>query len=102
MSMDNLNPHGHDQSVGATEEARRRPATARQFDIRRVIGGLFTAYGAIVTLIGVFDGDSAIQKAQGVRINLWVGLGMLVFGVLMLLWQWRNPIEPPDTSGEEH
>lgn len=101
MSMENLNPHGHDRSVEATEEARRRSAAARLFDIRRVIGGLFTAYGAIVTLIGVFDGDSAVQKAQGIRINLWAGLGMLAFGVLMLLWQWRNPVEPPETSDEE-
>ncbi|MEH1101994.1 hypothetical protein [Micromonospora sp. CPCC 205561] len=101
MSMDNLNPHGHDQSVEATEEARRRSAAARLFDIRRVIGGLFTAYGAIVTLIGIFDGASAVEKAQGVRINLWAGLGMLVFGVLMLLWQWRNPVEPPETGDEK-
>ncbi|MFG3707881.1 hypothetical protein ACGF7U_24545 [Micromonospora sp. NPDC047670] len=98
MPMDDLNPRGHDQMVEATEEARRRSAAARLFDIRRVIGGLFTVYGAIVTLVGVFDGASAVEKAQGVRINLWAGLGMLVFGVLMLLWQWRNPAQPPDTS----
>lgn len=73
MSMDNLNPHGHDRSVRATEEARRRSAAARLFDIRRVIGGLFTAYGAIVTLIGIFDSGSAVQKAQGVRTNLLGG-----------------------------
>ncbi|MGW4502475.1 hypothetical protein ACWENR_28195 [Micromonospora sp. NPDC004336] len=98
MSMENLDPQGHDHMVRGTEEARRRSAAARLFDIRRVIGGLFTAYGVIVTLVGVFDGATAVEKAQGVRINLWAGLGMLAFGVLMLLWQWRNPAEPPESS----
>ncbi|SCL66831.1 hypothetical protein GA0070606_4418 [Micromonospora citrea] len=97
MSMENLNPRGHDHMVRATEEARRRSAAARLFDIRRVIGGLFTVYGVIVTLVGVFDGATAVEKAQGVRINLWAGLGMLAFGVLMLLWQWRNPAQPPES-----
>ncbi|MGS2619047.1 hypothetical protein ACVCAH_31635 [Micromonospora sp. LZ34] len=101
MAMDNLDPRGHDQMVAATEEARRRSAAARLFDIRRVIGGLFTVYGAIVTLVGVFDGAAAVEKAEGVRINLWAGLGMLVFGVLMLLWQWRNPVEPPASPDED-
>ncbi|NJP33039.1 hypothetical protein HCJ94_13830 [Micromonospora sp. HSS6-12] len=98
--MDNLNPRGHDRMVEATEEARRRSAAARLFDIRRVIGGLFVVYGVIVTVIGLFDGAAAVDKAQGVRINLWAGLGMLVFGVVMLVWQWRNPAEPPATSEE--
>ncbi|MGK5440638.1 hypothetical protein ACSNN7_02235 [Micromonospora sp. URMC 105] len=70
-------------------------AAARLFDIRRVIGGLFVVYGLIVGLIGLFDGPSEIDKAQGVRINLWAGLAMLVFGLLMLLWQWLRPAEPP-------
>ncbi|MGN9812745.1 hypothetical protein ACTMSW_25755 [Micromonospora sp. BQ11] len=99
--MDNLNPSGHDKMVTATEEARRRTSAARQFDIRRVIGGLFAVYGVIVTLVGLFDSDAAIEKAQGVRINLWVGLGMLLFGTVMLLWQWRFPAEPPETNTDE-
>ncbi|MEV4280991.1 hypothetical protein [Actinoplanes xinjiangensis] len=67
---------------------------ARLFDVRRVIGGLFVVYGLIVTLIGVLDGPSELEKAQGVRINLWMGLGMLALGLLMLLWLRLNP--PPD------
>nr|BFE69429.1 hypothetical protein GCM10020092_027300 [Actinoplanes digitatis] len=55
-------------------------AAARLFDVRRVIGGLFVVYGLIVTLVGVFDGSAEIAKAQGVRINLWMGLAMLALG----------------------
>jgi hypothetical protein len=67
---------------------------ARLFDVRRVIGGLFTVYGVIVTILGIFDSQAEIDKAAGVRINLWIGLGMLALGLLFLLWQWWRPAEP--------
>ncbi|WP_433791244.1 hypothetical protein [Actinoplanes sp. CA-252034] len=74
---------------------------ARLFDVRRVIGGLFVVYGVIVTLIGVLDGPSELEKAQGVRINLWMGLGMLAVGLLMLLWLRLNPPPEPAEPAEE-
>jgi hypothetical protein len=67
---------------------------ARLFDVRRVIGGLFTVYGVIVTILGIFDSQAEIDKAAGVRINLWIGLGMLALGLLFLAWQWWRPAEP--------
>ncbi|GGM11535.1 hypothetical protein ACFFX1_25790 [Dactylosporangium sucinum] len=69
---------------------------ARLFDVRRVIGGLFTVYGVIVTIVGIFDSQAEIDKAAGVRINLWIGIGMLVLGLLFLLWQKVRPAEAPD------
>jgi hypothetical protein len=71
---------------------------ARLFDVRRVIGGLFTVYGVIVTILGIFDSQAEIDKAAGVRINLWIGLGMLALGLFFLLWQWLRPAEPPQPS----
>ncbi|MFR9775194.1 hypothetical protein ACL02O_03945 [Micromonospora sp. MS34] len=92
----------YDPLVEETEEERDRSAAARLFDIRRVIGGLFVAYGLIVGLIGLFDSAAEIDKAQGVRINLWAGLVMLVFGLAMLGWQWVSPNRPPKPHhGEE-
>ena len=90
-----------DKDIQQTEEAERVSAAARLFDVRRVIGGLFVVYGVVVTLIGLFDGKSAIDKAQGVRINLWAGLGMLVLGLLFLLWQWIRPAEAPSAPSDE-
>jgi hypothetical protein len=75
--------------------AERRSAAARLFDVRRVIGGLFVVYGVIVTMIGLFDSTEELDKAQGVRINLWTGLGMLALGALFLLWQWWRPAQAP-------
>ncbi|MFI1994289.1 hypothetical protein [Actinoplanes sp. NPDC020271] len=71
------------------------------FDLRAVIGGMFTLYGVIVTIIGLFDTPAEIDKAQGVRINLWMGLVMLALGLLMLLWLRLNPPKPVETPAEE-
>jgi hypothetical protein len=84
------------------DDAERRTATARLFDVRRVIGGLFVVYGVIVTVMGLFDSGADLTKAQGVRINLWTGLAMLVFGALMLVWQWLRPLElGPERDGND-
>jgi hypothetical membrane protein len=80
------------------EDLEKVSAAARLFDVRRVIGGLFVVYGVVVTLIGVFDSKADIAKAQGVRINLWMGLAMLALGLLMLFWLWVNPAKAPDLS----
>ncbi|MDG4820424.1 hypothetical protein O7635_00975 [Asanoa sp. WMMD1127] len=87
-----------DEELLSDSEEQRRSAAARMFDVRRVIGGLFVVYGVIVSLVGVFDGSGAIDKAQGVRINLWAGLAMLAMGLLFLVWQWLSPAEAPASA----
>jgi ABC-type branched-subunit amino acid transport system permease subunit len=64
---------------------------ASLLDIRVVIGGLFTIYGVILTITGLVDGPEARAKAEGVDINLWVGLAMLAFGLCFLVWSMLNP-----------
>jgi len=81
-------------------DEKKVSAAARLFDVRRVIGGLFVVYGVIITLLGIFDNQSEIDKAQGVRINLWMGIGMLVLGLLFLLWLRLNPPAAPDVPAE--
>ncbi|MGW4567778.1 hypothetical protein ACWEN3_37170 [Streptomyces sp. NPDC004561] len=77
-------------------ELQSRSATAaRIFDLRRIIGGLFVVYGVIVTITGITDSQSAIDKAQGVNINLWTGIGMLLLGVFFLAWLKLRPTPPP-------
>jgi hypothetical protein len=87
-----------DRLVTQGEEEQRRSAAARLFDVRRVIGGLFVLYGVLVGAAGLFDSSDEIDKAQGVRINLWGGLGMLALGGLFLLWQWIRPAEPAESD----
>jgi xanthine/uracil/vitamin C permease (AzgA family) len=77
-----------------------KSAAARLFDIRLLIGGLFVVYGIMLTIAGFFTSSSARQKASGININLWLGIGMLVVGLLFLLWRLLNPlrIEPNPTD----
>lgn len=78
-----------------TELETKSATAARLFDIRRIIGGLFVVYGVIVTIAGFAASDADIDKAEGVNINLWTGLGMLVLGLLFLLWLKLRPTAPP-------
>ncbi|MFI7403354.1 hypothetical protein ACIBW9_23255 [Streptomyces sp. NPDC049541] len=85
----------HDVQREVTELQEKSATAARIFDLRRIIGGLFVVYGVIVTIAGITDGQAAIDKAQGVNINLWTGIAMLVLGVFFLVWLKLRPAAPP-------
>ncbi len=54
-------------------------------DIRVPIGSLFTALGALIGGYGLVAGaDPTHIATAGVNINLWWGLVMLVFGLVLL------------------
>ncbi|GAB2820255.1 hypothetical protein GCM10027073_59380 [Streptomyces chlorus] len=78
-----------------SELQTKSTTAARLFDIRRLIGGLFVVYGVIVTIAGITASDADIDKAQGVNINLWTGLGMLALGLFFLVWLKLRPTAPP-------
>ncbi|MEU8233884.1 hypothetical protein AB0C12_30225 [Actinoplanes sp. NPDC048967] len=98
MSQESNRPD--DEQLAQGEDLEKVSAAARLFDVRRVIGGLFVVYGVIVTLLGIFDNSTEIDKAQGVRINLWMGLAMLALGGLFLLWLRLSPTEVPTAKAE--
>src|SRR3954452_6181581 len=75
----------------AEEEARTQRA-ANLFDLRRIIGGLFLIYGVILTVLGLTDTQAEIQKAAGVRINLWTGLAMIAAAIIFLIWAFTRPL----------
>ncbi|MFD5164511.1 hypothetical protein ACFWMJ_41890 [Streptomyces hawaiiensis] len=77
-----------------TELQGKSATAARLFDIRRIIGGLFVVYGVIVTIAGFTASDADIDKAEGVNINLWTGLGMLALGLFFLVWLKLRPAAP--------
>ncbi|MCW2878008.1 MAG: hypothetical protein JWQ95_2108 [Sphaerisporangium sp.] len=78
-----------------------RKRVARLFDIRRIIGGLFLLYGMILTVVGILDGQASVDKAEGVRINLWTGIAMIVVGAVFLVWERLRPLDAPDPSHAE-
>ena len=65
---------------------------ANRFDIRRIIGGLFVLYGVVLIITGVFGSEDVKNKAAGINVDLWTGLGMLVVGVLMIFWALSRPV----------
>ena len=75
-------------SSGSTGGSVASSAAAKLFDLRVLIGGLFTLYGVVLAVAGLFASEAERQKAPGININLWMGLGMLVLGLLFLL-RWR-------------
>jgi hypothetical protein len=85
-----------------TQSDEPKSAAAKLFDIRLLIGALFVLYGVMLTVAGFFTSDKERAKAAGININLWLGLGMLVLGLLFLLWRMLNPIkvEPNPTDAK--
>jgi TRAP-type C4-dicarboxylate transport system permease small subunit len=65
---------------------------ASLFDVRNIIGALLLLYGVILLLASFSTSDADKAKADGINANLWVGLALIVFGVLMLVWAVTRPI----------
>jgi hypothetical protein len=78
-------------TTAATDSAREAQA-ANLFDLRRIIGGLFLLYGAILVVVGLLDSSAQIAKGSGVHINLLAGIGMLVLGGLFVAWALIRPL----------
>ena len=55
------------------------------FDLRLPIGLLFSICGAIIALTGMVQRVAVL----GINVNLWWGLVLLVFGLLMLFLAMR-------------
>jgi hypothetical protein len=89
--------------TGATDEEEVEAAkAANRFDIRRLVGGLFCLYALILIALGIFGSEHIKNKAAGINIDLWTGIGMLIFGILMLFWALSRPTmpEPSETRGQ--
>ncbi|GAC1643595.1 MAG: hypothetical protein NVS4B2_33300 [Chloroflexota bacterium] len=89
-------------SQQTTQSNISQSAAAKLFDLRLLIGGLFTLYGAVLIGAGILASAADKQKASGININLWMGFGMLILGLLFLFWRWQRPlIATADPKGDE-
>jgi len=59
------------------------------FDLRFPVGFMFTVFGLILTAVGLFGGAALYQQSLNINMNLWWGLVMLAFGLIMLLLAFR-------------
>ncbi|MCL8252618.1 MULTISPECIES: hypothetical protein [Aeromicrobium] len=66
------------------------------FDIRFVIGGLLGIYGVILILLGLFNAtEEELARGDGLNINLWGGIGMLVVAIAFAAWARLRPVVVP-------
>jgi hypothetical protein len=89
-------------STGATDEQEVESArAANRFDIRRLIGALFAVYGIILVVLGLVGSHVVKHKADNINIDLWTGIGMLLFAAFMIAWALLRPTvpEPEETRG---
>ena len=87
--------------MSETETTSARVAQAANlFDLRRIIGGVFAILGLLLTILGLTESQAEIDKAAGVNINLWAGLGMLAFALFMIAWALLRPLGDEIVEGE--
>jgi len=53
-------------------------------DLRLPMGLMFAIFGAMLTLYGLGSGDAIYARSLGINVNLWWGLVLLAFGLVML------------------
>ena len=78
------------QDPDPTDDRDLRAATL--FDIRRIIGGLFLLYGITLFVLGLGASDEDLRRAEGVNVNLVVGLTMIVMAALFIGWALWRPL----------
>jgi len=60
------------------------------FDLRLPIGLMFSLFGGMLTLFGLFSNPEIYDRSLHININLWWGGFLLVFGLLMLFFSLRK------------
>lgn len=55
-----------------------------KLDLRLPIGLMFTIFGALLSLYGLVSDRAIYARSLGINVNLWWGLVLLVFGLVML------------------
>ena len=53
-------------------------------DLRVPIGLMFSAFGVMLTGYGLMSDDAIYARSLGINVNLWWGLVLLAFGLVML------------------
>jgi hypothetical protein len=53
-------------------------------DLRLPIGLMFTIVGVLLTIFGLVSDQAIYERSLGINVNLWWGLVLLAFGLVML------------------
>jgi uncharacterized YccA/Bax inhibitor family protein len=58
-------------------------------DLRMPIGLMFSIFGVMLTAYGFLSDAARYDRSLGVNVNLWWGLVLLAFGLVMLWFAMR-------------
>ncbi len=58
-------------------------------DLRLPMGLMFSIFGAMLTVYGLVSDDAIYAQSLGINVNLWWGLVLLAFGLVMLAFAMR-------------
>ena len=56
-----------------------------KLDLRLPIGLMFTIIGALLSAFGALSSTEIYSRSLGINVNLWWGLVLLGFGLIMLV-----------------
>lgn len=72
-------------------------------DIKIPIGLMFSILGILLTIFGIVSNSDGelYSRSLGININLWVGIAMLIFGVLMLSFSKRKKKEKAENQDSQ-
>jgi hypothetical protein len=57
-----------------------------RLDLRLPIGLLFSLFGVILVVYGLVSDSGLYRRSLGINVNLWWGLVLLAFGLVMLFF----------------
>jgi hypothetical protein len=57
-----------------------------RLDLRLPIGLLFSLFGVILVVYGLVSDSGLYARSLGINVNLWWGLVLLAFGLVMLFF----------------
>jgi hypothetical protein len=60
-----------------------------KWDVRLPIGLMFSIFGAMLTVYGLVSDEAIYGRSLGINVNLWWGLAVLAFGLVMLAFALR-------------
>ena len=69
-----------------------------KLDLRLPIGLMFAIFGVMLTVYGLVSGDAIYARSLGINVNLWWGLVLLAFGLVMLAFWVRAAGRSPGRS----
>jgi hypothetical protein len=89
---------GHDDGSTGSD----KPHKAGAFDVRNFIGGLLGLYGLILLPTGLFaTDDAALAKADGLNVNVWTGVALLIAGAVFIAWARLRPVVVPPEHDQQ-